>query len=183
MSLIFLYGPDNKLAVKVTVDGISWQQNDIPDCWGPWNNLTKISSPGNMCNWPNTINVQPILPALSDPGFLSCVAHKGCPLGSLGQYFPLPYLGAGDTNRYTLLASKCRRVGGCRPGDLPSFSSNAIDQPIQMLSRWESVVHPLVAGTLDGPAWISLENGNLVLRLSHPEGGPFDPTPILTYNR
>jgi len=33
-----------------------------------------------------------------------------------------------------------------------------------------------------GPVWINLGSGNLVLRLSHPGGGPFDPTPILTYN-
>jgi YD repeat-containing protein len=50
------------------------------------------------------------------------------------------------------------------------------------VGRWQQRVAVPVPGVKDAPAWVNPSGGNLVLRLAHPEGGPFDPRPVLTYN-
>src|SRR5262249_45346885 len=88
--------------------------------------------------------------------------------------------GSSLADKYTLHMNRCK----CCPCVLGEaiYSAAAIGPAMQTLLSWQEQLQAVVPGMLDGPAWINIGSANLVLRLSHPSGGPFDPTPILTYN-
>ena len=51
-----------------------------------------------------------------------------------------------------------------------------------MLSRWNAVLDPHLAGT-DGPSGqFNLSGGNLIVRLAPPTSGAFPVAPVLVYN-
>jgi YD repeat-containing protein len=67
-------------------------------------------------------------------------------------------------------------------GQTPDYGNPLLSDVTAMLSAWRDKVQPNVPSALDGPAEVNPSNGNLVLSVALPAGGPFDPTVVLVYN-
>jgi YD repeat-containing protein len=181
------------------------------DCLQPYTLSLDSSTTYTGCALTNSkAVVVAVVPPPSDPDFKACVSAmlKDCPKGTLEQCLNAPFQGGPahccvpspcscedskeckgckkrvDALRYTYLAGKCRcrSQSSCPPESDPVFSRNAVSQVTTMLARWQQQLRAPVPGALDGPGRLNVASGNLVVRLSHPDGGAFDPVPFLTYN-
>lgn len=177
-------------------------------CFGPFNLTTTFGS--GVCNFTgSTATVLAGFPSLPGPEYFACLAAmlKGCPLSSwLGCLLPAPPLGAAPqccgqckggcpggpgcecgriipAQVMTALVAKCtcRSIYVC-PGGTAIGTPPPVMQCAKMLDRWNNDLAPKIPGAQVGLAKLNVSNGNLVVQLQTPEAGPFDPTPVLTYN-
>ena len=199
------------MTVSFQAGGFYWKLQGLPDCSSVYTLPYFFIPPAPSCTLTgSTATVAPSLPLLSDPDYKACMAAllKGCSIGSILQcsLFPpfvggptlccapsscgcenSPQCGCGrliDALPYTFMSGRCQCVASthCPPGSRAKFSRNAVSQATDMLARWQSQLRPTVPGALGGPGSLNVAGGNLVVRLTPPGGGAFDPVPVLTYN-
>jgi hypothetical protein len=101
-----------------------------------------------------------------------CSGGSGCGCG-----------GAGPPRKMSLPAQKFRCINPAPPASGgAAVPGNGISQASQLVKSTQSLVHIDIPDGVVGPGYLNIANGNLVVLLDHPAGGPFDPTPVLVYN-
>jgi YD repeat-containing protein len=101
---------------------------------------------------------------------------------------PFPYAGGGGCGCGGSCGGSCG--GGCGCGGSCGGGKGCKPQPYNLslgraddrAAAWQCRARPHVPGIDDGPAWVNLASGNLVLQLGTPPLGEFDPLPLFTYN-